>query len=120
MDRKKLKAVLLGLVCFCFGLLIANRIQFENPILDWIFAGLGIAALLIHSFLLYKTKGVFPHLFIGIILTIIAFIIFYFFWEPYPMIAGILFPLTIFISLVFLIIGTIKMSKALFDELRKN
>jgi hypothetical protein len=115
---QKIKSTILGLAFFCIGLFLANRIKFESPILDIIFAVVGLFIFVTACFFLYKSKGIFNYIFIAIIFSFISYFIIFFFMDLYPQISIILLPITLLISLIFLIMGLYKIIKNFIADFR--
>ena len=119
MDKsKKIKGTILGLALFCMGILIVNRIKFDSPVLDAIFAIAGLLVFITTSLFLYKSKGVLNYLIIGIIFGFISYLIIFFFLDLYPQTSIILLPITLLISLIFFIMGVFKIIKNLIADFR--
>jgi hypothetical protein len=115
---QKIKGAILGLAFFCIGLFLTNRIKFESPILDIIFAVVGLFIFATACFFLYKSKGIFNFMIIAIIFSFISYFIIFFFMELYPQISIILLPITLLVSLIFFIMGLFKIIKNFIVDFR--
>lgn len=119
MDKsRKIKGTILGLAFFCLGLFLANRVKFESPVLDAILAVAGLFVFIITCFFLYKSKRILNYMIMGIIFSLISYIIIFFFLDLYPQTSIILLPITLLLSLIFLTIGVFKIIKNLIGDFR--